>query len=628
MAVEGGIRIPGEIATGGGDGGGETKSGPLSTLGDDARARGKSNMGEHGEAHENGSGKAVNKDSNPGENTRDTETSGDAVADLLGLAIESIPSYVEQSAMMLVLVPVCEHADRDGEACGYQSWRRRGWCRMEYMSAVLARTNVLIMVVKGAEAQPEFVKSADALLLAPGQGDFTCCWNGHKMGGLPVPCDKDKIRLVLEAMLAAKIDDLYDQGQWFHARFMACMQHWFLRGLVPVLLPPPSTGGDAEHTGEGKSGSAEIAGGGAVSLTATTPTASTTTADATPILPLPVTAGSGVSVPTMGEMASSISTPRSPLGALERALRWRGNKKEGQFVRDTGASLLFWAAMSNDLPAARKLLQTGDSFAARDARAATLETGIRKDWPELTVFAGWTPVHAAMAYASWDVVTVLLDARAPCFAEDAKGFDPLMWASASGQADNVREWLRRYPFWEMERRERVTGNTAAGLSVLFGAGNGAETSEWLLASGADAAAVNDAGHSLLSMAVFNADGDEQLVQSLLTHHHAQKTLDLPQKPRTLKWAATYTAARLAVNVCGSSNQLHHAISTWEGSRPLHTAAAEGNLVALRVLLDVGADATARDKRGLTPMEAASRQFGGEVPHAVQVVLEADINSGQ
>ena len=260
MAVEGGIRIPGEIATGGGDGGGETKSGPLSTLGDDARARGKSNMGETGEAHENGSGKAVNKDSNPGhaaagENTRDTETSGDAVADLLRLTIESIPSYVEQSAMMLVLVPVCEHADRDGEACGYQSWRQRGWCRTESMSAVLARTNVLIMVGKGTEAQPEFVKSADALLLAPGQGDFTCCWNGHKMGGLPVPCDKVKIRLVLEAMLAAKIDDLYDPGAVVSRPLHGV--HAALVSTQARARPPPSArgcrrGGRWSHGKHGK----------------------------------------------------------------------------------------------------------------------------------------------------------------------------------------------------------------------------------------------------------------------------------------------------------------------------------------------------------------------------------------
>jgi hypothetical protein len=44
-------------------------------------------------------------------------------------AVKSLPSYIEMSWMMLVLVPTGEHFDRKLEIVDYCSWRRRGWCR-------------------------------------------------------------------------------------------------------------------------------------------------------------------------------------------------------------------------------------------------------------------------------------------------------------------------------------------------------------------------------------------------------------------------------------------------------------------------------------------------------------------
>ncbi len=52
--------------------------------------------------------------------------------------------------MMLVLVPTGEHHDRSGEIVDYCSWRRRGWCRLEFMAAKLSRNDMRIMVAKGS----------------------------------------------------------------------------------------------------------------------------------------------------------------------------------------------------------------------------------------------------------------------------------------------------------------------------------------------------------------------------------------------------------------------------------------------------------------------------------------------
>ena len=47
----------------------------------------------------------------------------------LKAAVDSIPSYVERSAMMWILVPPCKHYDLEETICDFNSWRNRGWVR-------------------------------------------------------------------------------------------------------------------------------------------------------------------------------------------------------------------------------------------------------------------------------------------------------------------------------------------------------------------------------------------------------------------------------------------------------------------------------------------------------------------
>ena len=48
----------------------------------------------------------------------------------LALAVNSIPAYARASSLMLVLTPFIRHKDRKN-ICSFQSWRKRGWCRLE-----------------------------------------------------------------------------------------------------------------------------------------------------------------------------------------------------------------------------------------------------------------------------------------------------------------------------------------------------------------------------------------------------------------------------------------------------------------------------------------------------------------
>jgi hypothetical protein len=86
----------------------------------------------------------------------------------LNKAVESISAYIERSTLVIVLVPSSQHVDRT-EICDHSNWRRRGWCRFEFIGSVLARTDVHLMRIEGTHACPEFIFPADALHLAPGE---------------------------------------------------------------------------------------------------------------------------------------------------------------------------------------------------------------------------------------------------------------------------------------------------------------------------------------------------------------------------------------------------------------------------------------------------------------------------
>ena len=122
------------------------------------------------------------------------EGQGDLVAQLKQ-AVNSIPSYLARSTMMWVLVPPVKHESLDGAICDYNSWRRRGWCRLEFAASKLcAGDDMPCMVITSATATPEYCCPCDIFKLCAGNGDFT------------VYSDRDAVNSTLTKMLQAKVD--------------------------------------------------------------------------------------------------------------------------------------------------------------------------------------------------------------------------------------------------------------------------------------------------------------------------------------------------------------------------------------------------------------------------------------
>ena len=134
-----------------------------------------------------------------------------------GRAISSIPGYVLRTTNFWVCCPGgCRHVDA-GHLCGYATWERRGWCRMEATCADIAKVfdsrALFVMQRLGEPSRVETVDFMDRMQLGMQKrssvlnGDFSCCRMGHQVTAagsgekVAIPCDKDRLREVLTDLL-------------------------------------------------------------------------------------------------------------------------------------------------------------------------------------------------------------------------------------------------------------------------------------------------------------------------------------------------------------------------------------------------------------------------------------------
>ena len=89
-----------------------------------------------------------------------------------------------------------------------------------------------------------------------------------------------------------------------------------------------------------------------------------------------------------------------------------------------------------------------------------------------------------------------------------------MFASIFGRTDNVKFWLKRFPDWDLERKNKVVGGVALGHAVYMGP-HRLELVKVLLEHGASTEYRTDTGSSVLTNVCDNEDGDPELLHFLL-----------------------------------------------------------------------------------------------------------------
>jgi ankyrin repeat protein len=149
----------------------------------------------------------------------------------LKAAVDSIPSYLERSALMWILVPPVEHRDLSNVICDFNSWRSRGWCRLEFAAAKLATgEDMKIMLIQDTERSGdghiEFFNPCDTFKLAASKGNFS------------VEEDRSKVNATLANMLQAKSAYFGQLGDTLLARLTKVYSPVFVpRSELNIELP-------------------------------------------------------------------------------------------------------------------------------------------------------------------------------------------------------------------------------------------------------------------------------------------------------------------------------------------------------------------------------------------------------
>lgn len=482
-------------------------------------------------------------------------------------AVQSLPSYVERCDLMLILTPVCMHADHDGP-CNYASWRTRGWCRLELLFGLLAPHKINIMVCKGAESQPEFIMPFDCMRLQVGTGNFTCCEQGHQLAdGKTFPCDKLRVRGVLEDMLDAKSRHLASLGEKHDQRYFAMLRHHFFKGL------PEST----TLQGQGPRRSKEF-----YNLVSRRVTASTKTG----------------------------------LSALKDQLNW--NREDDRDAGSTGATLLLWACVADDLASVRELLESCDEDA--------IDISVQEDRPHLPGWLrGLTPLMAAMSFGSPPTVKALLEAKSNPMLhlppsrefESLPGKDALQLACYCKNMDNVRYWLTQFPKWDVNQEGSIFSLPALAYVAFNGGESSAPIMRELLHARADLDRDFAMGSTLGTIVTWKEDSDPAAME-FLVEAMGPGIVNQQHVPTRRKWSTIFKICRLLARMNVSSNASE--LARWEGSTPLHASARRGDVVMIRLLLAKRADTQVKNRQGLTPLDVAKLEFGGEVPSILDELL--------
>lgn len=444
---------------------------------------------------------------------RDASVEANA-AQLEGAAL-SIPVYAQMADYFLILAPPVDSAFHKSRL-SYESWRRRGWCRLERAAWALAAGGTRMLLVSSVD-QISVLGVQDVLFAPPGCGDFT------------VAADRQRIAPIMESLVEHRLDQYLRDGQLDDYRMLLSLRSSMMSGF--------------------SSCSRDV----------------------------------GV------RRFRSFMDSQGKLKTEDRAV---------QFLLDYGfdsvaeldgfgRTALHFAAVAGDCMVIRRLLILKGDLHCRTKKA------------DSTYFLrpGSTPLHlAALLNRQWQVAKLLLDQDASV--DDKRSFDNGSFEGTALYQSCVSENLpiagmlleRRI---NLECRDRE-GNTPLLLSALFG---NVELTRALLASRADATAVDDQGKNALHMlAIFSCC--RELVRDIV-----QARCPIDGRHHNISSRFALGSSKVA-NRLGSQNPLVKMMHQLPGMTPLMCAAFLGNRDVALELLRCKADLEACNDQQLAAAELA------------------------
>jgi ankyrin repeat protein len=309
--------------------------------------------------------------------------------------------------------------------------------------------------------------------------------------------------------------------------------------------------------------------------------------------------------------------------ALRSLLKWtEADEKQGL---EDGWTLLHWACLADDKVAVEELC------AGKPKEYVDMPNKVTV--PELLFFPDVTPLIVAMSYASYDVVDALIKAGAdPMYTttkydswgqQTSQGLaeDAIMFAALNRKFDNVNQFLKNVPEFPLTRARPGCQSTV--VHVAASQGCPAEVYDMLMQNGAEFCKANKMGFNALQNLSFSKDADAEVIRK----HVLATKCDVNEVcyPTSLFFKTFFFPMRAKYYTSGAKamNKMELMFAVADGCTALHMAAMNGNVQAVKTLLELGADKTIRNTMGCTPAGVAKAAFGEVPPPLVELLGDAE-----
>ena len=262
-------------------------------------------------------------------------------------------------------------------------------------------------------------------------------------------------------------------------------------------------------------------------------------------------------------------------GNIETLRRLLGQQADVNAPQNDGMTALHWAAYTENVEAAKLLLEAGP-----DVTATTRNGGI-------------TPLMMAGATGNASIIEALIEAGANPNATGGDGSTPLMRAAVAGKSDAISVLLGYGA--DPNARTATNGQTAL---MMASAENRAEAVAMLAAHGANLAATT----KVVPLKVEGVDEDGNVIQAGANNRTATGGVSAMGGMTALLFAARdgqLDAVRALLAWDADVNQ----VSESDHSSPLVIAIGNGHYDLGQVLLDHGADPNLENVYGLAPLYA-------------------------